>query len=325
MSMARYVGRRVIEIVITLFIITTLLFFLFRIMPGDPSSLIINPQMSAQTKAMIRAQYGLDQPLMIQYGKYIVNMFHGDFGESFNYREPVFDVIKRVLPNTILLFTLATFTSYAVGITIGRIIAWKRRTKWEYGATIFGLSFYNMPIFWFGFIMLFIFSYKLELFPLGQMRSPELWIDPTSTFFDKALDVIWHLILPLTTLTIWLFAGSMLLMRNSMLETLNDDYITTAKAKGLPDKVIRDKHASRNAMLPVVTAFGLSLAFSVSGGVLTETVFSWPGIGYEIVRATINYDYPLVQACFFILASLVLTMMLVVDILYAYLDPRIKY
>jgi peptide/nickel transport system permease protein len=158
------------------------------------------------------------------------------------------------------------------------------------------------------------------------MKTPEIWGAATeAAWWVKVADVAYHLFLPLLVLTIWIFTTSMLLMKNSMLETVQEDYITTARAKGLPEKVIRDHHAARNAMLPVVTSLSLAMAFSFNGGVLTETVFSWPGLGSTLVRASLSHDYPLAQGAFILLAGVVLIAVLLADILYAYLDPRIKY
>ena len=325
MSMTRYIGRRVIEIVITAFVLITILFFLFRVMPGDPVSMMLSPQMRPEIKAQLRVQYGFDKPLVVQYFLYMKNVLKGNFGESFYYREPVMGIVWDKLPNTLLLFGSATILSYALGITQGKIIAWKRGSKTEYVATVAGLAFYNMPIFWIGIIVLYIFAYKLDLFPMGGMITPELWMNADVTTIQKALDILYHLTLPLITLTLLLFASSMLIMRNSMLEPLRQDYITTAEAKGLPEKVVRNRHAARNAMLPVATSFSLSLAFSLAGGVLTERIFSWPGLGWELVNATVNYDYPLAQAALLFLGIVILVMMLVADIILVFLDPRIRY
>jgi len=326
MSLAKFVGKRALEIVVTLFIIATLIFVLFRMMPGDPAARVINPKMTPELKAILRARFGLDKPLWQQYLIYLNNLLHGEFGTSFYWEGDVFDILKvRFLP-TMLLFTLGTLMAYALGINLGRIIAWRRGGKLEYGFTVGGLFFFTMPIFWLGLLAIWIFSYRLDLFPVGGMKSAEIWGAAVEAgFFTKALDVLYHLFLPLTVFTVWIFTGNMLLMKNSMLETLEEDYITTARAKGLPEKRIRDHHAARNAMLPVVTALSLAMAFSFNGGVLTETVFSWPGLGRTLVQATINFDYPLAQGAFIMLAGVVLVAVLTADILYAYLDPRIKY
>jgi peptide/nickel transport system permease protein len=324
--MYRYIAQRTIQIILTLFIVIALMFVLFRVMPGDPATMVLDPKMPPEAKAILREQYGLDSPLWMQFVIYLKNFFRGELGRSFYYGRPVYDIIAERLPNTILLFTSASIIAWSLGFTLGKIIAWKRGTKLELSLTFFGLLFYTIFIPWFGLIMIWIFSYKLGLFPLGGMTTPELWMAKQE--ISKAilfLDILHHLALPLFVLTLLNFAGAMLLMRSSMLETLREDYITTARAKGLEEHIVRDRHAARNALLPIVTAFVLSLSFSMSGSVLTETVFSWPGLGREIVTATLNYDYPLAQAAFIFLAAIVLVANLIADVLYAYLDPRIRY
>jgi peptide/nickel transport system permease protein len=326
MSMLKFIVRRVIEILITLFIITTLIFILFRLMPSDPASMVISPRMTPELKEILRARFGLDKPIWYQYYIYITNVLKGDFGTSFYWQFDVFDILKARFIPTVLLFTLGYMLAYALGINLGRIIAWRRGGKLEYGSTVIGLFFYTMPIFWLGLLAIWVFSYRLDLFPVGGMKSPEIWsLGVEASFLTRLGDVLYHLFLPLTVFTVWVFTGSMLLMKNSMLETLREDYIITARAKGLPEKKIRDRHAARNAMLPVVTALSLAMAFSFNGGVLTETTFSWPGLGSTLVEASLNYDYPLAQGAFIMLAGVVLLAVLIADLLYAYLDPRIKY
>jgi peptide/nickel transport system permease protein len=282
--------------------------------------------MTPELKEVLRARFGLDKPLWYQYYSYITNVLRGDFGTSFYWQGDVFDILKARFIPTVLLFTLGYLMAYALGINLGRIIAWRRGGKLEYGSTVLGLFFYTMPIFWLGLLAIWVFSYRLDLFPVGGMKSPEIWSAAVDVgVFRKLIDVLYHLFLPLTVFTVWIFTGSMLLMKNSMLETLREDYITTARAKGLSEKKVRDHHAARNAMLPVVTALALSMAFSFNGGVLTETTFSWPGLGSALVEASLNYDYPLAQGAFIMLAGVVLLAVLCADILYAYLDPRIKY
>ena len=327
MSMTRFIARRLLEILVTLFIIATLIFVLFRMMPGDPASIVISENMTPELRALLRERFGLDKPLWEQYLIYMKNILSGEFGKSFYWQgENVIDVLKpRFLP-TVLLFTLGTVMAYALGINLGRVIAWKRGGKLEYGVTVGGLFFYTMPIFWLGLLAIWVFSFKLDLFPLGGLKTPEIWgaVVPAS-FLTKVLDMGYHLFLPLTVFTVWIFTGSMLLMKNSMLDTIREDYITTARAKGLPERTIRDRHAARNALLPVVTSLSLAMAFSFNGGVLTETIFSWPGLGRTLVQASLSYDYPLAQGAFLLLAAVVLIAVLFADILYAYLDPRITY
>ncbi|KYK34305.1 MAG: hypothetical protein AYK19_12365 [Theionarchaea archaeon DG-70-1] len=294
-------------------------------MPGDASS-VVAAKMTPELKEILRARFGLDKPLWQQYLIYVKNLLHGEFGTSFYWEGDVFDILKaRMLP-TVLLFTTGTLLAYALGVNLGRIIAWKRGGKLEYGSTLTGLFLRTMPMFWVGLLAVWVFSYRLDLFPVGGMKTPEIWgATVEAGLLTKILDVAYHLFLPLTVYTLAIFAGNMLLMKNSMLETLKEDYITTARAKGLPEKKIRDHHAARNAMLPVVTALSLGMAFSFNGSILTEKVFSWPGLGRTLVEASLSHDYPLAQGAFILLAGVVLVAVLFSDILYAYLDPRIKY
>ena len=324
MSMEKYILGRVIQIIITFFIVMSIIFLLFRVIPSDPTSFLLTPSMTAEAKETIREQFGLDEPIMTQYYLYFKNFFHGNFGNSFYGGRSVMSIIKEKMLNSIFLVTTSVILSYVIGITIGKAIAWKRGSKTEKFFVGLGLWFYTTFTPWLGILFLWIFAFKLQLFPLGGMITPEKWIaDPSLT--EKILDLIHHLILPLITYVVLWFGGYMLLMRNSMLETLKEDYIVTARAKGLKEKDIRDKHAARNAMLPIVTAFAISISFSITGAVLIETVFSWPGIGRTIVEATLRQDYPLVQGAFAIITIVVLIANFVADIAYAYLDPRISY
>jgi len=326
MSMTKFVMRRVLEIFITMLIIATLIFALYRLMPADPASMVLNAKMTPELRETLRIRFGLDKPLWEQYLIYINNLLHGEFGTSFYWEGDVFNILKARLLPTILLFTTGTVLAHALGIYLGRIIAWRRGGKLEYGSTTLSLFLYTMPIFWVGLLAIWVFSYKLDLFPVGGMKTPEIWSAAGGvSLLTKIADVAHHLFLPLTVYTLVVFAGCMLLMKNSMLETVREDYIITARAKGLPETVIRNRHAARNALLPVVTAMSLAMAFSFNGGVIAETTFSWPGLGKTLVEASMSYDYPLAQGAFIMLAGVVLVAVLFADILYAYLDPRITY
>ena len=325
MHLQKYILRRTLEIVVTLFIIITLLFILFRLAPGDPTSMIIDPDMTPEDIEHFRDAFGLNDSLSVQYFKYLTNIIKGEFGNSFHYDEPVLGIIKEKLLNTILLFTTATLLAAFAGISWGKYLAWRRGTFTEATITFAGLLLHTIFVPWFALLAIWIFGFKLGWFPLNGMMTPEIWLNPDSGIFYKALDVIHHMMLPLFVLFTVDFSRSMLVMKSSMLDTLREDYIVTAKAKGLKDRIIRNKHAAKNAMLPVVTSVSLSIAFSINGSALTETVFSWPGLGRELVFAVSNNDYPLAQASFLLISGLVLVANLVSDILYAYLDPRIKY
>lgn len=325
MDLWRYISRRLLQIVIIFFVILTVLFMVFRLAPGDPISRMVDPDMTPEDAALLISQLGLDQPLHVQYLYYVKNFFLGHFGDSFHYGQPVLDIIKLRLPNTILLFTTSIILSALVGVFLGKIASWHKGEKIDTGMTIGALVTHTLFLPWLALLLIWIFAYKLGWFPITGMVSEDIWLDPTSGWWQKALDVGHHLILPLGTLFLFHFGSYLLIMRSSMLDTLKEDYILTARAKGLTEKVIRNRHAAPNAALPVVTTVGLSLAFSINGGALTETVFTWPGIGRELVFSVSQNDYPLAQATFLLITLVVLISNLVVDVLYAYLDPRIRY
>ncbi len=325
MELRRYISRRLVQIVIIFFVILTVLFLLFRLAPGDPVSRMVDPDMTPEDSQRLIVQLGLDKPLGVQYFIYLKNFFTGHFGYSFHYGEPVVDIIWARLPNTILLFTTGIILSALVGVFLGKIASWHKGKKTDSIMTVGALVTHTLFLPWLALILIWIFAYKFSWFPINGMISEEVWLDPDSGFIAKSLDVLYHMVLPLSTLFLIHFGAYLLIMRSSMLETLKEDYILTARAKGLDEKTIRNKHAAPNAALPVVTSVGLSLAFSINGGALTETVFTWPGIGRELVFSVSQNDYPLAQASFLLIAIVVLLSNLVVDVLYAYLDPRIRY
>lgn len=321
----KYITRRLIEIAVIFFVIMTALFILFRLAPGDPVSKMVDPSMTPEDARLLIEMLGLDQPIHVQYMYYLKNFFSGNMGYSFHYGEPVVDIIFDRLPNTIYLFTTSIILSALLGVFLGKIAAWKKDTKTDTWMTIGALFCHTLFLPWLALIMIWVMAYKVGWFPINGMISPELWIDPDTGSFAKVMDLLYHMALPLMTLIFIHFGSYLLIMRSSMLDTLKEDYIITARAKGLDEKAIRDRHAAPNAALPVVTSIGLSLAFSINGGALTETVFTWPGIGRELVFSVSNNDYPLAQAAFLLIAIVVLLSNLLVDVLYAWLDPRIRY
>ncbi|MBT3178148.1 MAG: ABC transporter permease [Desulfobacula sp.] len=324
MGTKKFIFKKLIEITLLFFIILTVLFFLFRAAPGDPVSRMIDPTLTPEDIQHLIAQLGLDEPAWKQYFIYIKNFFAGNMGYSFHYGEPVSNIILERMPCTILLFTTSTLLAAFVGVLLGKISAWKQGTGLDNFLSISALVCHTLFIPWFALLILWALAYKVGWFPLGGIISPELWIQDTSIIV-KVMDVVHHMFLPLLTLFIIHLGSYLLLMRSSMLSVLREDYIITARAKGLSDKIIRNKHAAKNAALPVITSVGLSLAFSINGGALTEQIFTWPGIGRELIFAVSNNDYPLAQACFLLITAVVLIANLIVDLLYAYLDPRISY
>ena len=325
MHFRKLIFRRIIEVMAIFFLILTGLFLLFHLSPGDPVSRMVQPGMSAEDASMLISQLGLDQPLWLQYLYYVKNFFTGNFGISFHYGQPVIHIIGRRLPNTILLFTTSVILSAAAGVFWGKLVAWYKGRPIDTWVTILALVCHTLFLPWIALLFIWIFAYHVGWFPLNGMITPEVWINPSAGLLTKAADIGHHMLLPLLTLFIIHVGSYLLIMRSSMLETLKEDYILTARAKGLSEKRVRNRHAAPNAYLPVVTSIGLSLAFSINGGALTETVFSWPGIGRELIFAVSNNDYPLALACFLFISLVVLVANVIVDVLYAYLDPRIRY
>ncbi len=324
MGKRRFIVNKCMEMGIIFFVILTVLFFLFRLAPGDPFTRMIDPTMTPEDARHLVEQLGLDEPFFKQYFVYLKNFFTGNFGVSFHYGEPVKNIIADKLPWTLLLFTSSTLLAAFAGVLLGKLSAWKKGTAFDNVLSISALIGHTLFIPWIALLVLWGLGYKLGWFPLGGVISPELWVHETPVVV-RLLDVLHHMLLPLFTLFFIHIGSYLLLMRSSMLGVLKEDYIITARAKGLKEKTIRNRHAAKNAMLPVITSVGLSLAFSINGGALTEQIFTWPGIGRELISAVSNNDYPLAQACFLLIAAVVLAANLVVDLLYAYLDPRIRY
>jgi len=323
--MKRFIIKRMAQVVVVLFLILTVLFVLFRLAPGDPVERMVDPNLTPEEAEHLVEQLGLNKPILTQYGIYLKNFVVGRFGHSFHYGQPVAKIIWEKLPNTILLFTTAVVLAALVGVSWGKVAAWSKGKWKDLAFTVAALVTHTLFLPWLALLLVWFFGYRLEWFPITGMMSEEVWLDPDTAWWQKAWDVGYHMVLPLLTLFLIHFGSYLLVMRSSMLDTLKEDYIVTARAKGLSEKDIRNRHAAPNAMLPVVTSVGLSLAFSINGGALTETVFSWPGIGRELVFAVSHNDYPLAQACFLLIATVVLFSNVVVDVLYAYLDPRIRY
>ncbi len=382
--MTGYLLRRIGQILVTLFLFITLTFFLIQAQPGSYASFFFfNPDFPPEVRQQMEENFGLDKPLWQQYLIHLKNYATGDFGLSFgHYPQSVVEVIAERLPRTAMLFLTATVISFYCGFFLGRAIAWRRGGFLEYAATISGTLLFTVFTPWFGLMMIWIFAFQLDWFPLGKFLDPLVWrqapvaANQVFTFmlvtaaalsgfllltwilgrvwFRRhiqllwpamattavvavlvfwwssgvgylALDILRHMVLPILTLTLISFAGTMLLTRNSMLETLREDYIMVARAKGLPEKVVRDRHASRNALLPVVTSLVFSLAFAIDGSVIIEGIFSWPGMGRTLLDAVLTEDLPLAIGAFVFVGVFALLAHLAADILYVYLDPRIRY
>ncbi len=293
------------------------------------------PEKNAQPSPDLKISllYVVDKPLYERYVYFLKDMFTFNFGKSIVYGQNVSTILAERVPRTLLWFGLGTLITYGIGVPLGTYIAWRRGGAAEGAVVGFSLFFYNMPSFWLGLIFLWIFSYTLGWTPIGKFASQGdtgpgstcavLGICPGNPFY-VVVDYGWHLILPLTVIVLLGIAGVILLQRTSMLETMGEDYILTAKAKGLPEKVVRNKHARRNAELPIVTSFVLSLAYAIGGAVILEQIFSYYGVGYTYLEALTRQDFFLAGATLFIISLLVILGNILADILYGVLDPRVR-
>lgn len=319
----RYVLQRIVIMIISIFIILSMLFFLFRQVPGGPVSAMAPGSLPADVRARLIEQYGLNRPLSEQYIAYMVNFVQGDFGRSFYFGRPVRGVVADRLVNTVALMLPAILLSYTLGTYLGAHLGWIRGSRMERFEMVIVLLLRSTPVFWTGMVLLYIFGFELAWLPLGGMTSVSR---DYSGLMDKFLSVDFakHVILPVVSLSFYYTGLPLLLMRNNMLETLTEEYIQTARAKGLSDRRIMLRHAARNALLPVITAFAVAIGFTVGGQVLIETVFSWPGLGQEMVKSALRSDYPVAQATFLLLATMVILMNFIADLLYTYLDPRVR-
>lgn len=308
--------------VVSLFMVITILFFLFRLVPGDPLVAVVSPRMTEEVRQQVIERFGLNEPLWRQYLLYMSGAVRGDFGHSFYYNRPVTSIISSRLINTLSLMLSAFAVSYLIGTYAGAVLGWIRGTDMERGLMVGVLVMRSMPVFWTGLIILYTFSFRLGWFPVGGMRAVDANYSGAATKFLSA-DFVYHLVLPVFTLATYYTGLPLLLMRNNLLEVLSEDYIKTARAKGLSSRRVMIHHAARNALLPVVTAFAIAIGFAVGGQVLIETVYSWPGLGREMVQASLRNDYPVAQGAFALLSVIVITMNFVADLAYTYLDPRV--
>ncbi|MCC5909249.1 MAG: ABC transporter permease [Clostridiaceae bacterium] len=322
--MLKYIAKRVAIMLAMLMLVSTMIFFLFRAMPGDATAFIVDPSMPPEARELMAERYGLNDSKWVQYTIFMKDLVRLDFGNSFFYGRPVTDLIKERMPATLILMFSAMIIAYLIGVFGGAWMAWKRGSKLESAGVTFSLIFRSAPTFWVGLMMILVFSARLRWFPAQGMRTSGYSGDTFAEIF-LTLDFLKHLILPSIVAGLYFIATPLLIMRNSMLEVLSEDYIEMANAKGLKEKTVLYKHAARNALLPVVTAGALFIGSAIGGQVLIEVVFSWPGLGREIVQAVTRHDYPLAQGAFIMISALMMFMNLVADILYAVLDPRISY
>jgi peptide/nickel transport system permease protein len=321
----RFVATKIGGAIISLLLVVVLGFFLFRVLPGDPVRTMTHGQpVGAKQLANLRAELGLDKPLPAQFWQYLTGLLHGDFGTSYLYNEPVGTLVLQRLWPTVLLVGTATVIAAALGLWLGQRSGWKRGSTFDQTSTGVALTLWSVPQFWLGLILLMVFGVGVGpipgIFPVEGMVSP----DTPHEFLPQALDTLRHLVLPCLTLIASFYAQYLLIMRSSLLEEIGSDYLTTARAKGLRDDLVRRRHAVPNALLPSVTLIFLNLGMVVSGAVTVEAVFSWPGLGQLLYKALQVPDLPLIQGTFIALAGAVVVMNVIAELLYRWLDPRVR-
>lgn len=322
---SRYVWGKVAGSLGSLAFMLVLNFFLFRVLPGDPVRTLARNRLVSQKQIdELTATLGLDQPLHVQFVTYLQNTFTGELGLSFKYRVPVSELIVDRLWPTIVLVGTGTVLATLIGIWIGVRSAWNRGSRFDKVTTGSSLTVYAMPEWWLGLLLLAAFAVGVGpipgIFPTGGLISPGL--DPSSV--QGVLDMAWHLVLPVITVTLAYLADYSLIMRSSLLDEMGADYLLTARAKGLRDVQVRSRHAVPNALLPAATLVALNLGFVVAGAITIETVFSIPGLGLLTYEALNVPDFPLLQGTFLVFSVAVIGANLVANLLYAWLDPRVR-
>ena len=317
-----YLGQRLLQSLLVLWVIVTLLFLLFRLAPGNPLVAYIDPTFTQEQQEALLQQFGLDKPLPVQYVIYLGNLLQGELGDSFFQRKPVLDVIGDVLPNTLYLTFSALLIAYLIGVFGGIVMAWQRGTWTEKVGVMFTLMTRAAPEFWVGMILLAVFAFHLQWFPSSGATSPGT-IYETEWAKLSSGDFWHHMVLPAFTLAIYLHRLPLLLMRSSMLENLQKDFITLGRLVGYSEWRIMVRIAARNALLPVATALALGMGYAIGGNVVIEQVFGWPGLGRTLVRAVSASDYPVAQGAFLFIAIIMVGMNFLADLLYGLLDPRV--
>jgi ABC-type dipeptide/oligopeptide/nickel transport system permease component len=303
----QYVIRRLLQVLPIVFLVATTVFFLFKLIPGDPATVFAGEQASPATIARVRERLGLDQPIMVQYWRYLQRLVKGDLGTSFINGMEVIDLVKARFPNTIRLAFISTILSAFLGVSIGMVSALKRETIIDYLLTVVALLGISIPIFWLGLLLIYIFSVELSLLPIAGAATWKNYIMPVCTL--SAVSV----------------ASILRITRSSILEVMGEDFVRLARAKGLKESRVVFRHVLPNALIPVVTVIGLQFGYMLGGSIITETIFGWPGMGRMLVVAVNQRDVMVVQGVLIVFATSFVLVNLIVDIVYALIDPKISY
>lgn len=333
--MKEYILKRLAMLLVVLFGVSIITFVLVRAAPGDPAIHFAGEHASVEVLERIREKYHLNDPIYVQYAIWIKMALQGDLGRSIESRELVTTEIMERLPTTLELSLVAIIIASIFGIAAGIISAVRQYSAVDYSVMFGALFGVSMPVFWLGLMMLFIFGVKLGIFPIGGRLSPGVYLERITGMFvlDSILTLNWeafvdsikHLILPSVALATIPMATIARMTRSSMLEVLRQDYIRTERAKGLSERMVVYKHAIKNALIPIVTVIGMNVGLLMGGAVLTETIFTLPGLGKYIADAILAYDYPVIQGFTLFFATAFVMINLITDLLYVYIDPRIKY
>lgn len=318
--MLKYILRRLLHMIPVILLISVLIFGIIKLTPGNPVGANLNPKSTPAQKEMERERLGLNKPLYVQYFMWLQRTAVGDFGESYTYKKPVKDVIGTFIWNTVLLNVFTFFFAFLISIPLGILSAVKQYTRFDNSVTVFSLIGISMPSFFFSLVLIYIFAVKLKWLPVGGM------VEAGSKTVDMAryMEVLRHMILPGIVIVIADLASLVRYTRNGMLDVISQDYIRTARSKGLSEKVVIYKHAFRNALIPIVTILGFWIPALFSGAVIIETIFNWPGIGRILLESVTGRDYNLMMALMMFFAILTLIGNLLADIGYALVDPRVK-
>ena len=303
--MLRYVLQRLVQLPLPLLAVTLATFVILHI-SGDPVALLLGMEATPEQRTALREKLGLDAPLPVQYGRFLINAVQGDFGRSLRFKQPAMDVVLDRLPDTLLLAGTALVLATIIGIVVGTVAAQRRGSSLDFALTSGSILGQSMPSFWIGIMLIILFSVRLRLLPSSGTGS---WK---------------HLVLPATTLALFILPQIMLLTRSAMLDVMQDNYITVARAKGLSGQAVVYRHALKNALHPVVTYIGLQLGILLGGAIITESVFSWPGVGLLMVQSINNRDIPVVEAAVVLMAIAIVLSNLLADVTNAILDPRIR-
>jgi peptide/nickel transport system permease protein len=321
--LAHIVKRLLLSVPLILGIVTAT-FFISHLAPGDPVDLYLQPhgQVDPAVIERVRQDRGLDHPIHVQYVTWLANTARGDFGESFLLHRPVRDILARTVPYTLLLILAALLVDALLGITLGVVSAVRRGTRLDRAVTLGSLTLYAMPGFWLALMLILVFSVHLGWFPTSQATSLDY---ADLSVFGKLLDRLWHLVLPVTVLGVAGAAATARYMRGRLLDVLSEDYITAARARGFRGGTIVRRHALRNAMIPIITIYGMSIPLMLGAATIVETIFAWPGMGRLTVDAVVGRDYPVILATTMVAAVLTVLGNLLADVGYAAVDPRVSF